>query len=50
MMTQLRTNLHELHRKPSKWTLLKIPLENIICNQCNLEDIEDEAQFLLRCP
>jgi hypothetical protein len=38
------------HAKTGRYTSPKKPLENRLCNQCNLSEIEDEEQFLINCP
>ena len=46
-VTKLRGGTAELRVKTGRWSGLQ--REERICRQCALEEVEDEAHFVLRC-
>ena len=50
ILTRFRISAHQLEIKTGRYTTPKTPLENRLCKQCNLSEIEDEEHFLINCP
>lgn len=50
ILTRLRISAHNLEIETGRYTTPKTPLENRLCKQCNLSEIEDEEHFLINCP
>jgi hypothetical protein len=49
-LTQFRTSSHTLEIERGRYHKPIIPSEKRICNYCNLQEIDDEHHFLLKCP
>ena len=50
ILTRFHISAHTLEIETGRYTTPKTPLENRLCKQCNLSEIEDEEQFLINCP
>jgi hypothetical protein len=50
ILTCFRISAHKLEIETGRYTTTKTPLENRLCKQCNLSEIEDEEHFLINCP
>ena len=50
ILTRFRISAHTLEIETERYTTPKAPLENRLCKQCNLSEIENEEQFLINCP
>jgi hypothetical protein len=48
ILTRFRISALEI--ETGCYTTPKTPLENRLCKQCNLSEIEDEEHFLINCP
>ena len=49
-ISRFRTSSHSLHIETGRHTIPYTPIENRICNFCDLKSIDDEIHMLLRCP
>ena len=52
ILTHFRISAHKLEIETGRYVITnpKTPLENRLCKQCNLSEIEDEEHFLINCP
>jgi hypothetical protein len=48
-ISRIRTNSHELHSEIGRWSILKMPWDEILCLLCDTKKVEDENHFLLDC-
>ena len=48
LLSQFRLGILPLHIETGRYT--NTPLENRICKQCELNEVEDEYHFLISCP
>ena len=49
-LTRLRLSSHKLSIETGRHVKPKIPVNSRLCENCNLQEIEDEVHFLLVCP
>ena len=50
ILTRFRISAHKFEIETRRCTTPKTHLENRLCKQCNLSEIEDEEHFLINCP
>ena len=46
-IAKIRTNSHELHSETGRWSIPKMPRDEIVCHLCDTKRVEDEKHFLL---
>ena len=49
-ITRLRISCHPLSIETGRYSKPKIPVENRLCEMCNINCVEDEYHMLLVCP
>ncbi len=48
-LCKLRVSAHQLMIEKGRYAIPKIPVENRICNICDLNEVEDEFHFIMKC-